>query len=99
VRDRPVQFLSVLLALLALVGAGALLPRIVTASDEAKLRYTDVSLEGAPPIVAVGAAVGRVGAFACERASAFVVTPDGPERSRSVGRRGSFRDSSGSPVS
>ncbi|NBQ15641.1 MAG: hypothetical protein EBU31_13805, partial [Proteobacteria bacterium] len=59
-RDRPVQFLSVLLALLALVGAGALLPRIVTASDEAKLRYTDVSLEGAPPIVAVGAAVGAL---------------------------------------
>jgi hypothetical protein len=60
VRDRPVQFLSVLLALLALVGAGALLPRIVAESDEAKLRYTDVSLEGAPPIVAVGAAVGAL---------------------------------------
>ena len=59
-RDRPVQILSLLVALLALVGAGALLPRIVAASDEAKLRYTDVSVEGAPPIVAVGAAVGAL---------------------------------------
>lgn len=59
-RDRTVQALSVLSAAAALAGAGALLPRIVAASDEAKLRYTDVSVEGAPPIVAVGAAVGAL---------------------------------------
>ncbi|NBQ15551.1 MAG: hypothetical protein EBU31_13325, partial [Proteobacteria bacterium] len=59
-RDRTVQFLSLLVALVAFVGAGMLLPRIVAASDEAKLRYTDVSVEGAPPIVAVGAAVGAL---------------------------------------
>ncbi|NBP51885.1 MAG: hypothetical protein EBU70_12070, partial [Actinobacteria bacterium] len=59
-RDRAVQLLAASSALAAAVGAGALLPRIVSESDAAKLRYTDVSVEGAPPIVAVGAAVGAV---------------------------------------
>jgi hypothetical protein len=59
-RDRPVQLLAVTSALAAVVGAGSLLPRIVAESDAAKLRYTDVSVEGAPPIVAVGAAIGAV---------------------------------------
>ena len=58
--DRRVQLLSLVAAAAALVGAGTLLPRITAASDEAKLRYTDVSVEGAPPIVAVGAAVGAL---------------------------------------
>ena len=59
-RDRHVQLLAAATALAAFVGAGALLPVITRTSDEAKLRYTDVSVEGAPPIVAVGAAVGAL---------------------------------------
>ena len=59
-RDRAVQLLSAALALASVIGAGALLPRVVAESDRAKLRYTDVSVEGAPPIVAVGAAIGAV---------------------------------------
>jgi hypothetical protein len=59
-RDRTIQLLSVAAAAASLAGGGMLLPRITAASDEAKLRYTDVSVEGAPPIVAVGAAIGAV---------------------------------------
>ena len=59
-RDRTVQGLSILAAAGAIAAAGSLLPRIVRESDEARLRYTDVSVEGAPPIVAVGAAVGAL---------------------------------------
>ena len=59
-RDRTIQILSVLAAVAALFVAGTLLPRIVAASDEGKLRYTNVSVEGAPPIVAIGAAVGAL---------------------------------------
>jgi hypothetical protein len=59
-RDRRIQLLSAAVALAAVAAAGALLPRIVAQSDRAKLRYTDVSVEGAPPIVAVGAAIGAV---------------------------------------
>jgi hypothetical protein len=60
VRDRPVQLLSAAAAVACIAGAGSLLPRILDASDRAQLRYTDVSVEGAPPIVAVGAAVGAL---------------------------------------
>jgi hypothetical protein len=59
-RDRTIQILSVLVAVAALFVAGTLLPRIVAASDDGKLRYTNVSVEGAPPIVAIGAAVGAL---------------------------------------
>ena len=59
-RDRPVQLLSAAVAVACVAGAGSLLPRILDASDRAQLRYTDVSVEGAPPIVAVGAAVGAL---------------------------------------
>ena len=59
-RDRPVQLLSAAVAVACVAGAGTLLPRILDASDRAQLRYTDVSVEGAPPVVAVGAAVGAL---------------------------------------
>ena len=57
-RDRTIQILSVLVAVAALFVAGTLLPRIVAASDDGKLRYTNVSVEGAPPIVAIRAGAG-----------------------------------------
>ena len=59
-RSRTIQVLSVAVAVASVAGAGALLPRILAASDRAQLRYTNVSVEGAPPIVAVGAAVGAL---------------------------------------
>ena len=59
-RDRPVQLLSAAVAVACVAGAGTLLPRILDASDRAQLRYTDVSVEGAPPVVAVGALRGLV---------------------------------------
>jgi len=59
-RGRTIQILSAAVAVASVACAGALLPRILAASDRAQLRYTNVSVEGAPPIVAVGAAVGAL---------------------------------------
>lgn len=59
-RDRLIQLACVVLAIVALLGGGALLPRIVAVSDERGMRYTDVSVEGAPPIVALGTAIGTL---------------------------------------
>ncbi len=58
--DRTIQFSAAAVVLASIVGAGALLPKIVEQSDRAQLRYTDASIEGAPPIVAVGAAIGAL---------------------------------------
>ncbi|MFO0783238.1 MAG: hypothetical protein U0636_06105 [Phycisphaerales bacterium] len=58
--NRSIQFMASGMALAAVVGAGFTLPRIIQESDQAKLRYTEVSVDGAPPIVAVGAAIGAL---------------------------------------
>ena len=47
-RSRTIQFLSVAVAVASVAGAGALLPRILAASDRAQLRYTNVYVFGAP---------------------------------------------------
>ena len=57
-RDRLIQLAAVLTAIIAFICAGTLLPGVLRISDEKGLRYTDVSLEGAPPIVALGTAIG-----------------------------------------
>ncbi len=59
-RDRAIQLLCVAVAVAAIAFGGSLLPSILRISDEHSLRYTDVSLEGAPPIVAVGTAIGAL---------------------------------------
>jgi hypothetical protein len=59
-RDRLIQLSCIALAIVALLGGGALLPRIVAVSDERGMRYTDISVEGAPPIVALGTAIGTL---------------------------------------
>lgn len=52
---------------IALVGAlggtgvcGALLPRLLDETEASSLRYTDVSVDGAPPFVALGTAIGAL---------------------------------------
>lgn len=59
-RDRLVQLAALVLALACFAGAGVLLPRAVRTSEASGLRYTDVAVEGAPPIVALGTAIGAL---------------------------------------
>jgi len=59
-RDRLIQVACVVLAAIGITAGGMLLPRIVKISDERGLRYTDVSVEGAPPFVAIGTAIGAL---------------------------------------
>ncbi|MDA0214275.1 MAG: hypothetical protein O2875_02810 [Planctomycetota bacterium] len=59
-RDRLIQLLCLFIAVIAITGGGMLLPNILRVSDEKSLRYTDVSIDGAPPIVALGTAIGAL---------------------------------------
>ena len=52
--------LGLILAVLSFVGAGALLPDLEQRTEDAGLRYTDSVVEGAPPWVAVGTAIGAL---------------------------------------
>ena len=52
--------LGLVLAVLSFVGAGALLPDLEQRTEDAGLRYTDSVVEGAPPWVAVGTAIGAL---------------------------------------
>ena len=60
IRDRLIQLGCVIIATVALIFGGRLLPDILRVSDEHSLRYTDVSIDGAPPIVALGTAIGAL---------------------------------------
>ncbi|MEY3022057.1 MAG: hypothetical protein RIS86_1255, partial [Planctomycetota bacterium] len=59
-RDRAIQAIAAVLLVLSLVAAGALQPRMTAVADRDQLRYTDVSIDGAPPIVAIGTAIGAL---------------------------------------
>ena len=59
-KDRTIQFLAVLCCVLGIAGAGFLQPKLVTIADRDQLRYTDISVDGAPPIVAIGTAIGAL---------------------------------------
>lgn len=59
-RDRIIQIVALLSLIVALSAASATLPALLRLSDEHSLRYTDVSVEGAPPIVAIGTAIGAL---------------------------------------
>ncbi len=59
-RDRLIQLAALVSAVIAFAVAGQMLPGVLRVSDERGLRYTDVSLEGAPPIVALGTAIGAL---------------------------------------
>ncbi len=59
-RNRLIQVACVFLAIVSVIFAEMLLPKILRVSDENSLRYTDVSIDGAPPIVALGTAIGAL---------------------------------------
>ena len=59
-RDRFIQFGALGGFICTIVVAGSLLNPIITRADDARLRYTDVSIEGAPPIVVLGTAIGAL---------------------------------------
>ncbi|MHC4947137.1 MAG: hypothetical protein ACYTG1_02590 [Planctomycetota bacterium] len=59
-RDRLVQLVALVVLLASGAACGALLPSIINESDERALRYTNVSVEGAPPFVALGTAIGAL---------------------------------------
>ncbi|MFM7261489.1 MAG: hypothetical protein ACKO3W_12885 [bacterium] len=59
-RDRLIQFGAVLALAGSFAAAGFLQPKLVSIADRDELRYTDVSIDGAPPIVAIGTAIGAL---------------------------------------
>jgi hypothetical protein len=59
-RDRIVQLVAPLVTVLALAASGRMLPGILRASEENVLRYTNVSVDNAPPFVALGTAIGAL---------------------------------------
>lgn len=59
-RDRIIQVIAPLMLVLSLAASGLLLPQIVQQSDANVLRYTNVSVEGAPPFVVLGTAIGAL---------------------------------------
>ncbi|MHC4989700.1 MAG: hypothetical protein ACYTGC_01865, partial [Planctomycetota bacterium] len=59
-RDRIIQLGAIAVMGLATAASGALLPGLIRQSDRHALRYTDVSVEGAPPFVALGTAIGAL---------------------------------------
>ena len=59
-RERLVQLAAAGIMVLGMIGSGALLPHILENSEQHSLRYTDISVEGAPPFVALGTAIGAL---------------------------------------
>jgi hypothetical protein len=60
VHDRIIQLIALVVLVIGVGASGALLPRIVDDSDRYALRYTDVTVESAPPIVELGRAIGAL---------------------------------------
>ena len=59
-RDRIIQLISAVVLVTATVTSASLLPSIMERADRYSLRYTDVSVEGAPPWVALGTVIGAL---------------------------------------
>ncbi|MHC5023567.1 MAG: hypothetical protein ACYTGG_06605 [Planctomycetota bacterium] len=59
-RDRIVQLVAVIVMAAGITASGSMLPRILEQSDRSVLRYTDVSVEGAPPWIALGTMFGSL---------------------------------------
>ncbi|MDA0802386.1 MAG: hypothetical protein O2819_01315 [Planctomycetota bacterium] len=58
--DRVIQLFCLIVAFLSLAAGSTLLPKMLRVSDQSGMRFTDVSVEGAPPIVALGQAIGAL---------------------------------------
>lgn len=59
-RDRWIQFGSVGIAIVGLAIGGSMLPGLSDQAERHSLRYTDVTVDNAPPIVALGTAIGAL---------------------------------------
>lgn len=58
--DRLVQTIALCTLAAGITAAGLLQPKMMAISDRDQLRYTDISVDGAPPIVAIGTAIGAL---------------------------------------
>ncbi|MFZ9880797.1 MAG: hypothetical protein ACO3QC_05285, partial [Phycisphaerales bacterium] len=58
--DRAIQIGAAIALVGGIAAAGALQPKMIAVADREQLRYTDISIEGAPPIVALGTAIGAL---------------------------------------
>ena len=59
-KDRLIQGVALVGAIGGTVACGMVLPRLTATSQQYMLRYTDVAVEGAPPAVALGTAIGAL---------------------------------------
>jgi hypothetical protein len=59
-KDRLIQGVAWVGAIGGTVACGMVLPRLTDTSQRHMLRYTDVAVEGAPPVVALGTAIGAL---------------------------------------
>ena len=59
-RDRIIQLIAAIVLVISILGAGMMQPKMIAIADRDELRYTDVSVDGAPPIVALGTAIGAL---------------------------------------
>lgn len=60
IHDRLILIFAPLVMVVCLTASGLLLPNILERSEADALRYTNVSVEGAPPFVALGTAMGAI---------------------------------------
>ncbi|MDP7029994.1 MAG: hypothetical protein QF733_07225 [Phycisphaerales bacterium] len=60
IRDRLIQFGSLGVAVAGMAIAGSMLPSIGEDAERHSLRYTDQNVDNAPPIVALGTAIGAL---------------------------------------
>jgi hypothetical protein len=58
--DRLIQLGAMAILAGGVAAAGLLQPKMIAIADRDQLRYTDESVEGAPPIVAIGTAIGAL---------------------------------------
>ncbi|MHC4653190.1 MAG: hypothetical protein ACYTES_20325, partial [Planctomycetota bacterium] len=59
-KDRLIQGVALAGVIGGTAVCGSILPRLTETSQRHMLRYTDVAVEGAPPAVALGTAIGAV---------------------------------------
>ena len=58
--DRLVQLIALIITVVSISLCGGLLPGMTKIAEKHMLRYTDVAVEGAPPFVVLGMAIGAV---------------------------------------